>query len=225
MAKNKKSEISARQVLQYLKAHPGFIEKYDELIEELRLPHDSGSAVSLVERQIKLLRERNAEQRQQLDKLTQIARDNDALFEKTRNLVLEMVAAQNLEQLTNSVQQSLKHDFQADVSTLTLFSGNKSKVDRGNVVPLQEAREAISSILNSSKAVCGTLRPRELSFLFSEQATQVGSAAVAPLVNGEIMGVLAVGSYDPHHYHADMGTVFMNHVCEILNILLPRHME
>ena len=70
-------------------------------------------------------------------------------------------------------------------------------------------------------AVCGTLRPEELRYLFPT-AGNVGSAAVVPLVKGGDLGLIAVGSDDPNHYSATMGTLFLNHLGEVLVRLVPR---
>ncbi len=83
----------AEAVAAYLRAHPEFFVDHDELLAELRLPHQPGAAVSLVERQVKLLRERNIEMRHRLSQLMDVARDNDRLFDKTRRLVLDLLDA------------------------------------------------------------------------------------------------------------------------------------
>ena len=87
----------AEAVAAYLRAHPEFFVDHDELILELRIPHQPGTAVSLVERQVKLLRERNIEVRHRLSHLMDVARDNDRLFDKTRRLVLDLLDANSLE--------------------------------------------------------------------------------------------------------------------------------
>ena len=79
----------AEAVAAYLRAHPEFFVDHDELILELRIPHQPGTAVSLVERQVKLLRERNIEVRHRLSHLMDVARDNDRLFDKTRREVIQ----------------------------------------------------------------------------------------------------------------------------------------
>ena len=79
----------------------------------------------------------------------------------------------------------------------------------------------MDSLLRGRKAVSGTLRPEELRYLFPS-AGNVGSAAVVPLVRGGDLGVIAVGSEDPHHYNADIGTLFLGHLGEVLARLLPR---
>lgn len=217
------SEISAHQVSAFLQSNPGFFEQHEELLADIRLPHPAGEAVSLIERQVSVLRERNHQMHLRFEELIELAKQNDSLFEKTKSLILNIVAAGSLDELANAVQVALKEEFEADISALTLFSpAHEELLSRARVVPLQEAQQSINGILSSNRTVCGALRPQEMSFLFPEQAEQVGSAAVAPLGSGEVVGVLAVGSYDPNHYRASTGTMFLTYVSDILNVVLPR---
>lgn len=223
MSEQTVTEASAEQVSAFLQSNPGFFEQHEELLADIRLPHPAGEAVSLIERQVSVLRERNHQMHLRFEELIEAARENDSLFEKTKSLILNIVAADNLDELANAVQVALKQEFRADVSALTLFSpAHEELLSRTRVVTLQEAQQSIKGILSSSRAVCGALRPQEMSFLFPEQAEQVGSAAVAPLGSGEVVGVLAVGSYDPNHYRASTGTMFLTYVSDILNVVLPR---
>jgi len=48
--------LSADQVASYLKKHPDFFINRDSLLAEITLPHESGQAISLLERQVKILR-------------------------------------------------------------------------------------------------------------------------------------------------------------------------
>lgn len=223
MSEHTVTEINAEQVSSFLQSNPGFFEQHEELLADIRLPHPAGEAVSLIERQVSVLRERNHQMHLRFEELIEAARENDTLFEKTKKLILNIVAAGNLDDLSKAVQVALKEEFRADVSALTLFSpAQEEKPALARVVPLQEAQQSIKGILSSDRAVCGALRPQEMSFLFPEQAKPVGSAAVAPLGSGEVLGVLAVGSYDPNHYRASTGTLFLTYVSDILNVVLPR---
>ena len=78
----------------------------------LVLPHNSGNAVSLVERQVGVLRDRNKEMRARLDNMLQTAHDNDLLFEKTKRLVLNLLEAKDRsQQLIEAVYDSLGKDY------------------------------------------------------------------------------------------------------------------
>ncbi len=206
-------------VAAYLRAHPEFFVDHDELIPELRIPHQPGSAVSLVERQVKLLRERNIEMRHRLSQLMDVARDNDRLFDKTRRLVLDLLDANSLEEVIGAVDESLRHEFQVPFVSLILFS--EASLPVGRSVTSAEAQQAIGGLLGSGKTVCGVLRPHELAFLFGEESIAIGSAAVVAL--SQQQGVLAIGSPDPQHYKSSLGTMFLGYIAEVLTRVLPSY--
>lgn len=217
-------DISEDQVAAYLKSHPAFFQKRDDLLLELELTHpSSGSAVSLLERQVSVLRERNMEMRNRLAGLLENARTNDRLFEQTKQLVLKLIEAQSLDQIVDAFVQSLQHDFNIDFASLVLF-GNPAqhRSTRARIVPLQDARAHIEGVMKSTKAIVGVLRPEEVQFLFPDHNRQIGSAAVVPLNAGYPLGVLAIAMTDPNYFRSSMGTIFLGYIAEVLNRQLPK---
>ncbi|EIK97289.1 hypothetical protein PMM47T1_05881 [Pseudomonas sp. M47T1] len=214
--------LGADAVAAYLRSHPDFFVDNDDLLVSLRLPHQRGDTVSLVERQMKVLRERNIEMRHRLSQLMDVARDNDRLFEKTRRLMLDILDAGSLEEVVIAVEDSLRQEFQVPFVSLILFSEVATPV--GRWVSSSEAHHAIGALLSGGKTVSGSLRDHELDFLFGEdQRKQVGSTAVVALTHQGLHGVLAIGSRDPQHYKSSVGTLFLSYIAEVLGRVLPRH--
>lgn len=212
--------LDSETVAAYLRHHPEFFVDHEELIPELRIPHQPGEAVSLVERQVKLLRERNIEMRHRLSQLMDVARDNDRLFDKTRRLVLDLLDAGTLEEVVSAVEDSLRHEFQVPFVSLILFSDSTLPVGRS--VTSVEAQQAIGGLLVAGKTICGVLRAHELEFLFGKnEGPKVGSAAVVSLNHQGQHGVLAIGSHDPQHYKSSLGTLFLGYIAEVLARVLP----
>ena len=213
--------LDAEAVAAYLRAHPEFFIDHDELIPDLRIPHQRGDTVSLVERQVKLLRERNIEMRHRLSQLMDVARDNDRLFDKTRRLILALMDAASLEDVVMSVEDSLRQDFQVPFVSLILLGDNAMPV--GRWVTHAEAQVAIGGLLQEDKSVSGSLREHELDFLFGEeQRKQIGSTAVVAISHQGIHGILAIASRDPQHYKSSVGTLFLSYIAEVMGRVLPR---
>lgn len=211
--------LDAEQVAAYLRDHTDFFVEHEELLTSLRLPHQRGDTVSLVERQMKLLRERNIEMRHRLSQLMDVARDNDRLFDKTRRLILALMDAGSLDEVVIAVEDSLRQEFQVPFVSLILFSESPTPVGRS--VTTAEAQGAISGLLSDGKSVAGTLRDHELDFLFGEeQRQQIGSTALVTLSAGQ--GLLAIASRDPQHYKSSVGTLFLSYIGEVLSRVLPR---
>lgn len=222
---NKKNAISEKAVCAYLREHSDFFAKHPGLLEDINLPHESGDAISLVERQVALLRERNIDMRHRLGKLLDNARENDKLFDKTKRLVLLLLEGRSLADLVDCVLFSFDRDFDIPYTSLILF-GDESRLPEcaARICGIQQAREAVGRILSANKAVCGDFPPHELAFLFPGQAEQIGSAAVVPLLHGNCFGLLAVGNSDPNYYRSSIGTLFLGYIGEVLNRLLPKYL-
>lgn len=219
-------ELTEDDIALYLKNHPGFFLKRDDLLLELELAHPSGQAVSLLERQVSLLRERNMDIRTRMNNLLEQARGNDQLFECTKQLVLALIEAQGLDAIVNTVNRSLLTDFDIDFCSLTLFGQpDQHSSLSSRMVPIDDAYQRIPGLLKSNNATCGVLRPEELQFLFMDQAPMVGSAAVIPLSFGNPLGIIAIASKDPKHFRSSMGTLFLSYIAEVLNRILPKYLS
>jgi hypothetical protein len=170
-----------------------------------------------------LLRDRNEALLRQLDELIAEGKRNDQLFAQTRQLVLSLIQAGDLEQLEQRLRQSLTEHFDADACTLTLFDLPVGQ--RATQIPRvvrADAEQAIGGIIKSRGVICGHFRPEEMSFIFPNQLAHVKSAAITPLGDKQTLGMLAVGSFDPKHFQSSMGTMFLSHVAEVVNAVLPR---
>ena len=93
-------------VREYLVDNADFLQRNPDLLDHLHVSHASGSAVSLVEKQVSVLRERNVEMRRRLTTLTGNARENDKLYENTRRLVLGLLEAQALTTLCSAFTEA-----------------------------------------------------------------------------------------------------------------------
>ncbi|MCB1704833.1 MAG: DUF484 family protein [Halioglobus sp.] len=216
--------LNDESVREYLKNHDDFLQRYPDMLDYLHVSHASGSAISLVEKQVSVLRERNTEIRQRLKALSTNAKDNDALFEQTRVLVLKLLDAESAEDLYSTFLASMKDDFRVDYASMILYSE-----ESGETTVRTESRDTvkkqIGSLFRGHKAVCGTLRAEELSFLFAERV-EVGSAAIVPLSmkspDSEPLGLIAVGSANASQYNNNVGTLFLSHIADVIVKLLTR---
>jgi uncharacterized protein YigA (DUF484 family) len=210
-------------VVEFLETHPEFFARHQSLLQHLRIPHQRGGAISLVERQTEMLREQNREMRSQLHDLLDAARYNDLQFEKTKRLVLSLLEAATLDQLTDAIDEGLCQDFNGDMTRLVLFDQQIENAG-GNLksVSLQQAKTQIAELIDTDWALCGTLTERQRQFLFDDRADKVLSAAVIPLIKGNNLGLLAIGSFEANYFHSSMGTLFLNYVGEVLSRVLSR---
>lgn len=213
------SEINDEIVREYLKNHDDFLQRYPDMLDFLHVSHASGSAVSLVEKQVSVMRERNTELRQRLKALTNNAKDNDALFEQTRALVLKLLDANSVDAIYNTFIASMTADFSVEYASMILYS-ERDNTEACRTASHEIVQKEIGSLFRGDKAICGTLRTEELQFIFPE-GNGVGSAAIMPLEGTVPLGLIAVGSSDANRYSSKTGTLFLAHIADVIVKLLP----
>ena len=208
--------ISEQQVIDYLKQHPDFFTGNEHLLEKLYVPHQRGNTVSLVERQTSLLREKNRELYDYLSDLVGVARENEIQFKKTKSMVVSLLEAETLDDVAVAVDESLCQEFHSDITSLVLFGPARDDVSNLHIMPREEA-SVIEVLADSSQTSCGSLSEMQNQFLFREHAFKVKSAAAVPLVKGETIGLLAIGSYDSEYFQSNQGTLFLDYIGQVLS--------
>lgn len=200
--------LDPKDVEAFLRAHPNFLQDRPGLLAVLNLPHGGEGAVSLVERQVSVLRERNIASRQKLAELSDIGRENDRLLDATRNTILALLAGENRTDLTSIWRDQVTGTFQAEMGALVWLDGASD----------DEVLLA-SKLIRQGGGFSGVLRPEEMQTLFGTAATE-GSAALVAIRSGEDdIGMLGVGSHDTQRYQAEDGTLFLEYLAEVIGQL------
>ena len=221
-------ELSEQTIHDYLAANPDFFERHATLLSSLNLPHASGSAVSLVERQVSVLRQKELKLERQLKELISVARDNDVLSAKIHELTLQLLSADNLYNTIAAVEEALRSGFGADQAVLVLFGEPEAFEDISagrffRVVKNDDpSLKPFGTFLNGTKARCGKIRDSQREFLFHDDADEVGSAALVPLGDGAELGFLAIGSVDSDRFHPGMSIDFLTRLGDLVAAALRR---
>jgi len=204
----------------YLLDNPDFLQRHPDLLRTLQIPHGSGDAVSLVERQVSVLRERNVDLRHRLKELTEAARENESLYIGTRALVLSLLEAVDVADLLARFERGMGEHFATDHAALVIYGdGPAAGASRYAARDVVEAH--LGSLLRGGKPACGALRAEEFGYLFPG-ARGAGSAALVPLAFEGERGLVAVGSDDGKRYHSQMGTLFLEHLGAVIGRVLAR---
>jgi uncharacterized protein YigA (DUF484 family) len=209
-------------VMRYLRDNPDFFGRHPMLLTDLSLPHDSGQAISLVERQVAILRERNIDMRRRLTHLVGAANVNDTLFEKTRRFTLRALDCEDLDAIEAVLCETLIDDFAADHARCFVSHPNVFQ-SRHRLTFCSSAQELpLIHLTQTTGLSCGLLRGDEFQALFGESAKVDGSAALIHLRHGDLVGILAIGSHDPMRFTPEMGTLFIRYIGDVLSRVLAR---
>lgn len=221
--------VSDEVVQSYLQSNPDFFARHGELLSSLRLPHITGGAVSLVERQVSVLRQKDLKLERKLKELLGVARANDLLGDKIHNLAIALLGATNLAETLNICEKSLRVDFDASQSILVLFRDPDLfaavKVGRffRPVLRQDSAVKAFDTFLKRNNPRCGQVRDAQRDFLFGHETDEIGSCALVPLGAKAELGFLAIGSVDADRFHPGMSTDFLARLGQLIAAALQRY--
>jgi uncharacterized protein YigA (DUF484 family) len=194
---------------------------HESLLADITIPHETGKAVSLVERQVGVLRERNVELRERLTRLLDVARENDMLFDKMRSLILALLETKTVPELAAALERELRLRFGSEYVSFLLFDASGA-TGMAQSVALVTAQEKVPALVRGRQAVAGQLRKDELLFLFGHEGEQVKSCAVVPVQHERPLGLLAIGSSNSDHFKSSMDTLFISFIGDVLaRALLP----
>jgi uncharacterized protein YigA (DUF484 family) len=223
------AEVDEAAVASYLAATPEFFDRHAQLLAKIRLPDTriGASTVSLIERQVEVLRERNRELERKVKDFVDVARENDALGSRVLSMARRLIAAKDSAAAVAAIESALREDFGAGQSVLVITAPHApagiadSRFLR--VVPADlPALRTFDSLFSAGKPRCGQLRDSQREFLFGTDAAEIGSVALVPLGGKAGFGLLACGSHDSQRFNPTMSTDFLAHIGELIAAALAR---
>jgi hypothetical protein len=217
----KKPGLSTSQVEDYLQHHPDFFHEHLSLLEQMSIPHPSGTAISLISKQLELFRSKHLEMESQLNALIEIARDNDTSFIRMHKLTLALLEASTLEQAIANLDAVLSDYFLTDfVAVRIIKQCPESAIANLFIEPGSKDLQPFLKILASNQPKCGRPTLVQAKALFGDSAVEVKSCAIIPMNFTELDGILAIGSREEERFHYSMGNLFLTQMSEIIGTRL-----
>jgi uncharacterized protein YigA (DUF484 family) len=215
MSSDYPADLTEAQVARYLSEHPDFFLRNPSILREIQIPHESGKAVSLIEKQLEMLRSEIQGYQGQRDELIKVANENEALQARMHRLTLELINAGTFDEVLNALEDELHDDFQADAVELRLFSATQLNEHLDQDLPDHSA--TFENFFNHNKPICGPLTQHQIDYIFGAEGDEIVSAALIPLKSEGVLGLLAIGSRDPRRFLPDQGTEFLSRLGEIIS--------
>jgi uncharacterized protein len=215
------AETEEESITSYLQRHPDFFERHQAVLARLRLPHArGGSTISLVERQIEVLREKQAALESKLAELVRVARANDAISERLHRFTRRLLGAVPGEEAVARIEAGLREDFDAFQAALILIGEPSAPAASPRFVRTLPATDpnlkSFESLFSSGKPRCGQARDSQREFLFGPEGVEMASVALVPLGEKGSVGLLALGSADRDRFHPAMSTEFLARMAELI---------
>lgn len=216
------NELSAQEVASYLKANPEFFIEQEDLLADLSLPHESGKAISLLERQVTILRDRGGDARQKLNNLLENARNNDQLFDTTRSLVLALLRAKNVTEIANVAQDQLSNHTSIDSCEVILVDKKGLKVaDSVRTESEDILKKQFADVFRLKRTHCGVISEEQTQFLFPAQGNSIKSTALCPVLsNGDVLALIAFGNQSDNYFNVNLDTLFLDFIGHVVGAVL-----
>ncbi len=198
------NKIDPKEVELYLLDNLDFFESRESLVSELKFKHSSSSASSLLERQIKKLRDEQKDLMDLLSSFIKTASLNEDLFNKSKDLTLSILGSSSEENVINTVQRDFKKSFNVNNCILKFY--DNTQVD--------EIEKKTDMSFHKGAIYCGSFANEKMEFLFND--SKVESMAIAVIVVEKNIGLLMLGSYERTRYLGDEDTTFIEYIRDIL---------
>ncbi len=221
------STMDEESVMDYLKNNPESLERHPEILAQLSLPHESGAAVSLVERQIKVLRDDNQNLKNKLSELIHIARENEELSQRFHRLSLELMNGEHLHDIIAMTHDQVETFFYTDYVGFCFhddLSDQLAGQEKNILDPDNKHAEKVRNWMQDRKPVFGPFDPGMRKLLLGEQG-QLASFALIPLYHARDIGLLILGSKSKDRFVDGMGTVFLTQLGELISTKLNSYLK
>ena len=213
--------VTGADVAAWLKATPDFFMDHADVFSAMRIPHPQGGhAISMVERQLISLRERNTQLEKQLSELIGYGQHNDGLIEKLHRLTLALLRAPNARVTLDVVNESMRSDFAIPFSAVRWWGGQIAESDlEASTVCSPEFRSYIGGL---DRPYVGPNAAHESRYWLADTESTAQSFAYVPLSDGGVAGVLMLASADGGRFTPDMATDVLTRLAHLTSAALAR---
>jgi len=218
----KKNQVSNKEIVEYLILNPDFFKENPEVLNAIEIVHESGAAVSLIQKQVELLRSNYNSTTDKLMELLGIAKANENIFSLTKKLIIELIDASNIEEVVSLLENSFESDFGAKTSRVLFFTESTKNLPKGRIKSPLEATSTLANLLNPGEIFCGTIDKEVSNFIF-EKGSGITEIALVPLNCNSLSGVIALGTEEPGRYNKNKDTIFLDFIAEVVSKILDNY--
>ena len=197
-------KINAKEIELYLLENTDFFVSRESLVSELSFKHDAKGATSLLEMQVRKLRDEQSRLMDMLSGFVSTGKENEELFFKSKNLTLSLIASKDFDEVKKTVESFFKNNFNVDVCILEILSDSDLQ-DLENKTSLDMSKDAIHM---------GPLSKEKMLAFFSNDS--VKSAVISVMKLKEDFGLLKIGSHESTKYLGDGDTTFIEYIRDII---------
>ena len=214
--------MKSEEVAKYLQDNPRFFEDHADLMSRLVIPHPHGGrTISITERQMLSLRDKNKQLEGKMDELLQFGEENDTISEKMHRLGVAMIATATFQSVLHTLNFHLRDDFSIPHVAVRLWDRPENADELPEFADVSEQLQVFAETL--SQPYCGSTSGFETSSWFGDASKHIRSQALIAMRNGGgTIGMIALGSEDAQRFYAGMGTLYLERLGEMASAALAR---
>ena len=197
-------KIDAKEVELYLLKNTNFFLTRESLVSELSFKHDSDGATSLLEMQIRKLRDEQSRLNDMLSGFLSTGKENEELFFKSKDLTLALITAKDFAAVKKLVEEFFIKNFKVDSCILELLSDSQ----------LKALEDETKMGMNKNAIHMGPLSKEKMTAFF--ETDLIKSAVISVMKFENNFGLLKIGSNDPTKYLGDGDTAFIEYIRDII---------
>ena len=197
-------KIDAKEVELYLLENTDFFLTRESLVSELSFKHHSDGATSLLEMQIRKLRDEQSRLNDMLSGFLSTGKENEELFFKSKDLALALITAKDFAAVKKLVEEFFIKNFKVDSCILELLSDSQ----------LKALEDETKMGMNKNAIHMGPLSREKMTAFF--QTDLIKSAVISVMKFENNFGLLKIGSNDPTKYLGDGDTTFIEYIRDII---------
>ena len=213
--------MQANEVVLWLKQNPEFFDAFADDLAEIYVPHNHrGHAVSLAERQLLTLRDKNRTLEARLGELLQFGVENDEISDMLHQLTVDLMKAVDVPGIIGTLEYHLKEKFSVPHIALRIWLPNV----QSNLREFSAIDESIHKLADHLTApYCGPYVTDDVLNWFETDVLALKSFAQFALRTAEIpFGILVLASPDPDRFFPDMGTLYLQRLSELVSAAVRR---
>lgn len=214
--------LQEADVADWLAARPDFFEHHADLLADVKVRHPHGGrAISLVERQVLVLREKHRALELRMAELIRIGQENDAIGDRLQRLTRDLLRARDPLELPALLADGLREGLAVPQVAIRLWG----IADVPEPFGLDVSADLRRRTHEATQPYCGPNAHPEAAGWLPGAGAETGSLATIALrvgANPETFGLLVMGSPDPGRFQAGMGTTFLERLGEIASASLSR---
>ena len=210
-------------IADFLASTPDFFERHAELLAAVQLSSGHGSrAISLQERQARLLRDKIKGLESRLAELIRHGQDNLVIAGKMQAWTRRLLQTAWARDLPGVIVEGLASDLQVPQAAIRLWDVDGAYAGEAFAAPVSDDVRTFAAALRAP--YCGANAGFE-AVDWLAQSAQAQSLALIALRGGQdapVSGLLVLASPDAQRFHSGMGTEFLDRLGELAGAALSR---